>query len=304
MSKKSTDQPPTAFRSGFVSIIGKPNVGKSTLMNALIGERLSIITAKAQTTRHRIFGILTGKDFQIVYSDTPGVMKPQYELQEAMMRFVYQSLEDADVILFVVELGDKMDGDNVEILELLRKSGVPALFVINKIDKSKGSQLEDKVTYFKEFSGDIPILCISALDKTNLVPLFDQILEKLPVHPPYFPDDEMTDRTERFFASEIIREKIFLNYKKEVPYSCEVIIASFKEEEKIIRVMAEIFVERATQRAIIIGHGGLALKKVGIEARKDMEAFFGKQVHLETYVRVEKDWRQNKLKLKRFGYVD
>jgi len=304
MSKKSTDQPPTAFRSGFVSIIGKPNVGKSTLMNALIGERLSIITAKAQTTRHRIFGILTGKDFQIVYSDTPGVMKPQYELQEAMMRFVYQSLEDADVILFVVELGDKMDGDNVEILELLRKSGVPALFVINKIDKSKGSQLEDKVTYFKEFSGDIPILCISALDKTNLEPLFDQILEKLPVHPPYFPDDEMTDRTERFFASEIIREKIFLNYKKEVPYSCEVIIASFKEEEKIIRVMAEIFVERATQRAIIIGHGGLALKKVGIEARKDMEAFFGKQVHLETYVRVEKDWRQNKLKLKRFGYVD
>ncbi|WP_339791132.1 GTPase Era [uncultured Imperialibacter sp.] len=304
MSKKSTDQPPTAFRSGFVSIIGKPNVGKSTLMNALIGERLSIITAKAQTTRHRIFGILTGKDFQIVYSDTPGVMKPQYELQEAMMRFVYQSLEDADMILFVVELGDKMDGDNVEILELLRKSGVPALFVINKIDKSKGSQLEDKVTYFKEFSGDIPILCISALDKTNLEPLFDQILEKLPVHPPYFPDDEMTDRTERFFASEIIREKIFLNYKKEVPYSCEVIIASFKEEEKIIRVMAEIFVERATQRAIIIGHGGLALKKVGIEARKDMEAFFGKQVHLETYVRVEKDWRQNKLKLKRFGYVD
>ncbi|WP_416868043.1 MAG: GTPase Era [Imperialibacter sp.] len=304
MSKKSTDQPPTAFRSGFVSIIGKPNVGKSTLMNALIGERLSIITAKAQTTRHRIFGILTGKDFQIVYSDTPGVMKPQYELQEAMMRFVYQSLEDADMILFVVELGDKMDGDNVEILELLRKSGVPALFVINKIDKSKGSQLEDKVTYFKEFSGDIPILCISALDKTNLEPLFDQILEKLPVHPPYFPEDEMTDRTERFFASEIIREKIFLNYKKEVPYSCEVIIASFKEEEKIIRVMAEIFVERATQRAIIIGHGGLALKKVGIEARKDMEAFFGKQVHLETYVRVEKDWRQNKLKLKRFGYVD
>ncbi|WP_339816237.1 GTPase Era [uncultured Imperialibacter sp.] len=304
MSKKSTEPPSPAFRSGFVSIIGKPNVGKSTLMNALIGERLSIITAKAQTTRHRIFGILTGKDFQIVYSDTPGVMKPQYELQEAMMRFVYQSLEDADVILFVVELGDKMDGDNVEILELLRKSGVPALFVINKIDKSKGSQLEDKVTYFKEFSGDIPILCISALDKTNLEPLFDQILEKLPVHPPYFPDDEMTDRTERFFASEIIREKIFLNYKKEVPYSCEVIIASFKEEEKIIRVMAEIFVERATQRAIIIGHGGLALKKVGIEARKDMEAFFGKQVHLETYVRVEKDWRQNKLKLKRFGYVD
>ncbi|CAD5246088.1 MULTISPECIES: GTPase Era [unclassified Imperialibacter] len=304
MSKKSTEPPSKEFRSGFVSIIGKPNVGKSTLMNALIGERLSIITAKAQTTRHRIFGILTGKDFQIVYSDTPGVMKPQYELQEAMMRFVYQSLEDADMILFVVELGDKMDGDNVEILELLRKSGVPALFVINKIDKSKGSQLEDKVTYFKEFSGDIPILCISALDKTNLEPLFDQILEKLPVHPPYFPDDEMTDRTERFFASEIIREKIFLNYKKEVPYSCEVIIASFKEEEKIIRVMAEIFVERATQRAIIIGHGGLALKKVGIEARKDMEAFFGKQVHLETYVRVEKDWRQNKLKLKRFGYVD
>lgn len=304
MSKKSKDLSSDEFRSGFVSIVGKPNVGKSTLMNALIGERLSIITAKAQTTRHRIFGILTGNNFQIVYSDTPGVLKPQYELQEAMMHFVYESLEDADVILFVVELGDKMDEDNVEILELLRKSGVPTIFVINKIDKAKGSQVEDKVAYFKEFSGDIPILCISALDKTNLEPLFEQIIGKLPVHPPYFPEDEMTDRTERFFASEIIREKIFLNYKKEVPYSCEVTVTAFKEEEIIIRIQAEIFVERATQRAIIIGHGGQALKKVGIEARKDMEAFFGKQVHLETYVRVDKDWRQNKAKLKRFGYVN
>jgi GTPase len=304
MSKKSKDLSSDEFRSGFVSIVGKPNVGKSTLMNALIGERLSIITAKAQTTRHRIFGILTGNNFQIVYSDTPGVLKPQYELQEAMMHFVHESLEDADVILFVVELGDKMDEDNVEILELLRKSGVPTIFVINKIDKAKGSQVEDKVAYFKEFSGDIPILCISALDKTNLEPLFEQIIGKLPVHPPYFPEDEMTDRTERFFASEIIREKIFLNYKKEVPYSCEVTVTAFKEEEKIIRIQAEIFVERATQRAIIIGHGGQALKKVGIEARKDMEAFFGKQVHLETYVRVDKDWRQNKAKLKRFGYVN
>ena len=304
MPKKATNSTPQAYRSGFVAIIGKPNVGKSTLMNALIGERLSIITAKAQTTRHRIFGILTGKDFQIVYSDTPGVLKPQYELQEAMMHFVNESLDDADFILFVVELGDKMDEDNVEILEKLKRSNIPTLFVINKIDKAKGSQLEDKITYFKEFAGDIPLLGISALEKVNLEPLFNHIIEKLPVHPPYFPEDEMTDRTERFFASEMIREKIFLNYKKEVPYSCEVIIASFKEEEKIIRVQAEIYVERATQRAIIIGKGGEALKKVGIEARKEMETFFGKQVHLETYVRVDKDWRRNKLKLKRFGYMN
>lgn len=291
------------FRSGFVSIIGKPNVGKSTLMNALVGERLSIITAKAQTTRHRIFGILTGKDFQIVYSDTPGVLKPQYELQQAMMYFVKEAIEDADVVLFIVELGDKMDEDNAEILERLRKSAIPVLFIINKIDQAKGSQLEDKITYFKEFAGDIPIVPVSALQKLNLDDLFGHIISWLPVHPPYFPEDEMTDKTERFFASEIIREKIFLNYKKEVPYSCEVVVSSFKEDEKIIRIQAEIYVERPTQRGILIGKAGESLKKVGIESRKEMEAFFGKQVHLETHVKVDKDWRKNQGKLKRFGYV-
>lgn len=295
--------PSNDFRSGFVSIIGKPNVGKSTLMNALVGERLSIITAKAQTTRHRIFGILNGKDFQIVYSDTPGVLKPLYELQQAMMSFVNQALEDADIILFIVELGDKMDEDNAGILERLRNSGMAVLFVINKIDQAKGSQLEDKVTYFKEFAGDIPIIPVSALNKLNLDTLFSHILERLPVHPPYFPEDEMTDRSERFFAAEIIREKIFMNYKKEVPYSCEVVVNSFKEDEKIIRIQAEIYVERPTQRGILIGKGGESLKKVGIESRKEMEAFFGKQVHLETHVKVDKDWRKNQNKLKRFGYV-
>ncbi len=303
MSKPLANSPSAEFRSGFVSIIGKPNVGKSTLMNALIGERLSIVTAKAQTTRHRIFGILTGKDFQIVYSDTPGVMKPAYELQEAMMHYVKESLEDADVILFIVELGDKMDEDNAEILARLSKSGVPVLFVINKMDLSKGSQLEDKITYFKEFAGDIPIVSVSALQKSNLEVLFNFIIEKMPVHPPYFPEDEMSDKTERFFAAEMIREKIFLNYKKEVPYSCEVVVTAFQEEEKIIRIQSEIYVERPTQRGILIGKGGEALKKVGTEARKDMEAFFGKQVHLETFVKVDKDWRSSRIKLKRFGYM-
>jgi len=303
MSKPSANTPPAEFRSGFVSIIGKPNVGKSTLMNALIGERLSIVTAKAQTTRHRIFGILTGKDFQIVYSDTPGVMKPAYELQEAMMHYVKESLEDADVILFIVELGDKMDEDNAEILARLSKSGVPVLFVINKMDLSKGSQLEDKITYFKEFAGDIPIVSVSALQKSNLEALFNFIIEKMPVHPPYFPEDEMSDKTERFFAAEMIREKIFLNYKKEVPYSCEVVVTAFQEEEKIIRIQSEIYVERPTQRGILIGKGGEALKKIGTEARKDMEAFFGKQVYLETFVKVDKDWRSSRIKLKRFGYM-
>ncbi|MCR9251857.1 MAG: GTPase Era [bacterium] len=296
MQKKSLDN----FKSGFVSIIGKPNAGKSTLMNALVGERLSIITSKAQTTRHRIFGILTSEDFQLVYSDTPGIIDPQYTLQESMMNFVMESLRDADVILWVVELGEKFDG--TEILDRIQKSGIPVILVVNKIDLGKGSQVEDKLNYWKETVNVQDIIGVSALEKTNVDPLFDLILKYTPVHPPYFPKDQLTDKPERFFAAEIVREKIFLNYKKEVPYSCEVVVTEFKEDEKIIRLRAEIYVERKSQKGIIIGKGGAALKKVGIEARKDMEEFFQKQVHLETFVKVEDDWRKKNKQLQKFGY--
>lgn len=288
------------FKSGFVSIIGKPNAGKSTLMNALVGERLSIITSKAQTTRHRIFGILTSENFQLVYSDTPGIIDPQYTLQESMMNFVMESLRDADVILWVVELGEKFDG--TEILDRIQKSGIPVILVVNKIDLGKGSQVEDKLNYWKETVNVQDIIGVSALEKTNVDPLFDLILKYTPVHPPYFPKDQLTDKPERFFAAEIVREKIFLNYKKEVPYSCEVVVTEFKEDEKIIRLRAEIYVERKSQKGIIIGKGGAALKKVGIEARKDMEEFFQKQVHLETFVKVEDDWRKKNKQLQKFGY--
>ncbi len=289
-----------SFKSGFVSIIGKPNAGKSTLMNALVGERLSIITSKAQTTRHRIFGILTGEDFQLVYSDTPGIIDPQYTLQESMMNFVMESLRDADVILWVVELGEKFDGS--EILERIQKSGIPVILVVNKVDLGKGSQVEDKLNYWKETVEVQDIIGVSALEKVNTDTLFDLILKHTPEHPPYFPKDQLTDKPERFFAAEIVREKIFLNYKKEVPYSCEVVVTEFKEDESIIRMRAEIYVERKSQKGIIIGKGGAALKKVGIEARKDMEEFFQKQVHLETFVKVEDDWRKKNKPLQRFGY--
>ena len=288
------------FKAGFVSILGKPNVGKSTLMNALTGERLSIITSKAQTTRHRIFGILTGEDFQMVYSDTPGVLDPQYELQESMMSFVQASIEDADVVLWVVELGEKYRQS--DFIDSVIQGSHKTILVINKADLATGSQLEDKVAYWREHFPEVELLAVSAKDKTNLNPLFESIKGALPVHPPYFPEDALTDKPERFFASEIIREKIFLLYKKEVPYSSEVVVTEFKEEPKIIRMRAEIFVERTTQKGILIGHRGEMLKKVGIEARKDLETFFQKKVYLETYVKVEKDWRKKKKQLKRFGY--
>jgi len=290
-----------SFKAGFVSILGKPNVGKSTLMNALTGERLSIITSKAQTTRHRIFGIVSGEDFQMVYSDTPGVLDPSYKLQEGMMRFVKASLEDADIVLYVVELGEKYD-ENSYIQKILSGS-FRTILIVNKMDLAVGSQLEDKLTYWKDLFPETTIIPVSAKDKLNLDELFETIKSELPYHPPYFPTDTLTDKPERFFGAEIIREKIFLNYKKEVPYSCEVVITEFKEEEKIIRMRAEIFVERTSQKGILIGHQGKSLKKVGIEARTDMERFFEKQVHLETYVKVEKDWRKNDKQLKRFGYL-
>lgn len=294
-------------KAGFVSIVGKPNVGKSTLMNVLVGEKLSIITSKAQTTRHRIMGILNGshagEDFQLIYSDTPGIIKPKYRLHESMMHFVHGSLEDADVILFVTDIFEQYDEDDV-IQKLQRITDIPIILLINKIDLATTEQVEEKVAYWTELFADRLILPISALQQQNITPLFDAVLSHLPVHPPYFPKEELTDRPERFFAAEIIREKIFLNYKKEVPYSTEVIVIAFKESEDIIRISAEILVERVSQRAILIGHKGDSIKKVGIQAREDMEAFFGKKVFLETFVKVEADWRSKERKLREFGYLE
>jgi GTP-binding protein Era len=290
------------FKAGFVSILGKPNVGKSTLMNTIIGERLSIMSPKAQTTRHRIFGVITGDDYQIVYSDTPGVIDPKYKLQESMMNFVKSSLQDADVVLYLVELGEKYEPS--EIIDHIIENKTPLLLVINKIDTAKGSQVLDKTTHWKQHYPDVPIIAISALEKLGIEELLNEIQQRLPVHPPYFPEDTLTDKSERFITAEIIREKIFLNYKKEVPYSCEVLIEEFKEDEKIIRIRALIHVERDSQKGIIIGKKGESLKKVGIEAREELEKFFQKKIHLETYVKVEKDWRKKEKALKRFGYLN
>ncbi len=270
-------------------------------MNALTGERLSIVTSKAQTTRHRIFGIVSGDDYQMVYSDTPGVIDPNYRLQEGMMRFVRASLEDADVVLYVVELGEKMD--ETSYINKILEGSFQTVLVINKADLATGTQLEDKKSYWSSLFPTLPVIAVSAKEKDNLDTLLKAIKDKLPTHPPYFPTDSLTDKPERFFASEILREKIFLNYKKEVPYSCEVVVTEFKEEETIIRLRVEIFVERPSQKGILIGHKGESLKKVGIEARKDLEVFFDKQIHLETFVKVEKDWRKKDKSLRRFGYL-
>lgn len=293
-------------RAGFVSIIGKPNVGKSTLMNVLVGERLSIITSKAQTTRHRIMGILNGEHkgepFQLVYSDTPGIILPKYEMHKSMMNFVNDSLQDADVILFVTDIFEKYDEDDV-IKKLQRIDHVPVILCINKIDLASPEQIAEKIAHWRERFPTQRIIPISAL-KADIGELFDHIVEALPQHPPYFDAEQLTDKPERFFAAEILREKIFLNYKKEIPYSTEVVITSFKEDENIIRIAAEIYVERATQRAIIIGHQGAAIKKIGMQARQEMEKFFNKKIFLEQYVKVEPDWRSKANKLKEFGYLD
>jgi len=292
---------PVMHRAGFVSIVGKPNVGKSTLMNKLVGENLSIITAKAQTTRHRIMGILNADDFQIVYSDTPGLLEPKYELQEAMMNYVNVSLEDADVVLLVVELGEKFDA---QTLQRFQKITTPIVLVINKIDTGKGSQVHDKVTYWKSALQVHTIVPVSARTGENLDSLLHVVKSLLPEHPGYYPKDTLTDRYERFFAAEIIREKIFLTYDQEVPYSCEVSIESFKDEDDILRLRAIIFVERDSQKGIVIGKGGSSLKKVGTEARTDLEKFFGKKVFLETHVKVADNWRKEKGRLRQFGYLD
>ena len=290
-----------SHRSGFVNILGNPNVGKSTIMNALVGEKLSIITPKAQTTRHRIMGIVNGEDFQIVYSDTPGILKPQYKLQETMMNFVNIALSDADFILYVTDVTEHTANEG-EYIDKIKQSGLPVLIAVNKIDLTNQDDLEKIVGTWHIAFPDSPVIPVSALTKFNLDSLLKAILEKLPESPPFFPKDQLTDKHERFFASEIIREKILVNYKKEIPYSVEIEIESFIDEKNIIKIRALIHVTRDSQKGIIIGHKGSMLKRVGTEARHDMEDFFGKKVFLELYVKVTKDWRDKPLVLKRFGY--
>lgn len=290
-----------AHKSGFVNIIGNPNVGKSTLMNALVGERLSIITSKAQTTRHRILGIVNGEDFQMVISDTPGIIKPAYALQESMMDFVRTALDDADVLLYMVEIGEKGLKEE-RFLEKIRNSKAPVLLLINKIDTSDQHQLEEQVAYWKELLPQAELFPISALEQFNIQPVFDRILELLPEGPAFFDKDQLTDKPERFFVSEVIREKILKHYKKEIPYSVEIEVERFEESEEIIRIGAVIMVERDSQKGIIIGHKGSALKRVGTESRKDLEVFFDKKVFIELFVKVNKNWRSDARQLRRFGY--
>lgn len=288
-------------KSGFVNIVGNPNVGKSTLMNVLVGEKLSIITSKAQTTRHRIMGIVNTEDYQIVYSDTPGILRPNYKLQESMLNFSESALGDADVLLYMTDVIEKSD-KNAEFLEKVKHLNVPVLLLINKIDQTNQQDLEVLVQSWRELLPEAEIYPISALNKFNIDTIKGRILELIPESPPYFAKDTMTDRPARFFVTEIIREKILLYYQKEIPYSVEVIVEEFKEEKTIINIRAMIVVERDTQKGIIIGHQGKAIKKVGTMARKDIERFFDKKVFLEMYVKVEKDWRSRDNLLRNFGY--
>jgi GTP-binding protein Era len=291
-----------SHKAGFVSIIGKPNAGKSTLMNALVGEKMSIITPKAQTTRHRILGIVNEEDYQIVFSDTPGIIKPHYALQETMMHQVNGSIVDADLILLVTDINEKYDESDV--LEKLQGSLAPLCVIINKIDKSDEEIVKQKVDYWQEKLNPKAIFAVSALKDHNVLAVMNFVIEHLPEHPAYYEKDVLTDRNDRFFASEIIREKIFKIYEKEIPYSTEVIITAFKEGETMHRISSEIIVERESQKNILIGKGGETLKKVGTYARKDMEEFFQKKVFLEMFIKVIPDWRSKKNYLKRFGYED
>jgi GTPase len=290
-------------KAGFVNIIGNPNVGKSTLMNVLVGEKLSIITAKAQTTRHRILGIVNDEEHQIVFSDTPGVIDPAYKMHEGMMTFVRSAITDADVILFMVEVQEKGFKDE-KILESLKNTDIPVLLLINKIDEVEQEFLEEKVNFWKEEVPKAKIFPVSALHKFNVDQVMMEIKAVLPENPPFYDKDQLTDKPEKFFVSEIIREKILLNYKKEIPYSCEVEIEEFIEEEKIIRIRALIMVIRDSQKGIIIGHQGRDIKRMGTQARRDIEKFFEKKVFIDLYVKVNKDWRNNENQLKRFGYLN
>lgn len=289
------------FKSGFVNIIGNPNVGKSTLMNKLIGERLSIITSKAQTTRHRILGIVNDENYQIVFSDTPGVIQPNYNLQTSMMKFVRSAFQDADIFLYMVEIGEKSLKDS-SFFERLKNTDIPILLLINKIDKSNQEGVEKAIIHWESQLPKAKIIPISAIEGFGVDKIMSEITAMLPIGTPYFPTDALTDKPERFFVSEIIREKILLNYQKEIPYSVEVVIETFKEEDEIISIEAIINVARETQKGIIIGHQGKALKKVGIKARKDLETFFGKKIFIKLFVKVTKNWRDNDRDLKRFGY--
>ena len=288
-------------KAGFVNIVGNPNVGKSTLMNTLVGERISIITSKAQTTRHRIMGIVNGEDFQIVYSDTPGVLAPNYKLQESMLNFSNSALLDADILLYVTDTVEKMD-KNESFLQKVQQVTIPVLVIINKIDLSDQAKLEQQVVELGKILPNAEIIPISALRKFNVDYVLRRISEMLPESPPYFDKDALTDKPARFFVTEIIREKILLYYQKEIPYSTEVVVENFEDTPNLVRISAVIYCERDTQKGILIGHGGQALKKTGPEARKDIENFLGKKVFLEMFVKVEKDWRNRDNKLKAFGY--
>ena len=288
-------------KAGFVNIIGNPNVGKSTLMNALVGEKLSIITSKAQTTRHRIMGIVNGEDFQIVYSDTPGILKPAYKLQESMMNFVHGAVDDADVILYVTDTVEQSDRSE-NIVERVNRSGIPAIVVINKIDLTTPEQLEILVDQWQQKMPEAVIIPVSAKEQVGMKGVLDAILERLPEGEAFYPKDTLTDKTLRFFASEIIREKILLNYDKEIPYCCEIEIDTYKEEPTIDRISATIYVARQSQKGIVIGHKGERLKRVGQKAREDMEQFLGKKVFLQLFVKVQDDWRNSERQLRRFGY--
>ncbi len=288
------------MKAGFVNIVGKPNAGKSTLLNVLVGEKLAIVTPKAQTTRHRIKGILTTDSYQVVFSDTPGFIEAKYALHKVMMKFVEECLEDADILLWVIDVNDEEKDE--KLIQLLKTHQEKLLLVLNKVDLVNQTTLEKKVSEWKTYFPDTPIVPISAHTNFQIDVLWKYILDKLPEHPPYFDEDALTDKPERFFAAEILREKIFLHYQKEIPYSTDVQIVAFKESEEILHIQAEIIVERDSQKGILIGKGGKDLKKVGTEARKEMEQFFGKKVHLEQFVKVEKNWRKQEKCLKRLGY--
>ncbi|MFT5714612.1 MAG: GTP-binding protein Era [Flavobacterium sp.] len=290
-----------SHKAGFVNIIGNPNVGKSTLMNAFVGERLSIITSKAQTTRHRILGIVNGEDFQMILSDTPGIIKPAYEMQASMMNFVKSAFEDADILIYMVEIGEQDLKDEAFFNKIIHAK-IPVLLLLNKIDTSNQEKLEEQVAFWAEKVPNAEIFPISALQNFNVPEVFQRIISLLPESPAYYPKDQLTDKPERFFVNETIREKILLNYSKEIPYAVEIVTEEFFEDENIIRIRSLIMVERETQKGIIIGHKGAALKKVGMDARADLEKFFGKQIHIELYVKVNKNWRSNVSMLKRFGY--
>ena len=290
-----------AHKAGFVNIIGNPNVGKSTLMNALVGEKISIITSKSQTTRHRILGIVNGDDFQILYSDTPGVIEPHYKLQEQMLHYSESALSDADVLLYVTDVYEKED-KNKDFLEKVLNHNAKKIIVINKIDMSEQDKVQMYIDRWEKLAPEATVVATSALHNFNIEKVFYTILDNLPESPAYFPKDSLTDKTERFFVEEIIREKILKHYKKEVPYSTQAIVEEFKEEEKLIRIRVNIFVERESQKPIIIGNKGAGIKRIGTEAREDIEEFFNKKVYLDLFVKVSKNWRNNDNRLKEFGY--